>query len=173
MNTTDLIALESDHEVILKLIAETERHDGLPVALIAEDGEVKVGVMNFICAAMEKFLTRIPDKGLRRGQPTGNAPHPQIRQGLKYEDALDSGDWLIAPYVEHPKLAPYRETWLRAKSALDTISQKNDPSTMGELEWQRAFKACMSALSAYIAAEGDLYDMYTYQLEGDYVDQNA
>lgn len=60
MNTTDLIALESDHEVILKLITEAERQDGLPVALIIEDGEVKVGVMNFIPDKEDWFTTPIP-----------------------------------------------------------------------------------------------------------------
>lgn len=85
----------------------------------------------------------------------------------------DAEDWLVAPYDTPECLAGYRAAWRSAQETLIALSQKNNFSLSGELNWQRAFRACMTALNAYIAAEGDLYDVYTYELEGDYVSKNA
>jgi hypothetical protein len=85
----------------------------------------------------------------------------------------DAEDWLVAPYDTPECLAGYRAAWRSAQETLIALSQKKDFSLSGELNWQRAFRACMTALNAYIAAEGDLYDVYTYELEGDYVSKNA
>ena len=101
----------------------------------------------------------------------GNAVVPQVVYPFGYEQ--DAEDWLVAPYDTPECLAGYRAAWRSAQETLIALSQKKDFSLSGELNWQRAFRACMTALNAYIAAEGDLYDVYTYELEGDYVSKNA
>lgn len=79
--------------------------------------------------------------------------------------AAESSDWLVALHIPiPPELKAYRRAWELAKDALHNLCQENKFTLAGELQWQQAFRACMTAFSAYYEAEQALYAGYAYSL---------